>query len=334
VLIFLFPLIGIVFALLSGLCHSKSWPFDYATGFFALAILGMWALFAVHLPMAATFGDSCLWLDEAEQDPQTTLGWNTQQTAIAQACLVNVSLIDALNLSDALRFATVIDFPPIPDIPSAFTSPELTQLQSLLNTVTPTNAFSAYPSDSTINQLLVELNQLTSGSFTRANVITVDPTVYPNVTAVRQHKWDILTLLDAQIVGNQKVMGSQALVNGTVSSLPQAESAAMQVSNDLDLVNVSLTAVLIAGDNLVAAASCGDLGDIYRTFKSSWCDILATAFSFLALACFLIGSTGWVAYLLEKMSHKRLPNPESLHGSSKPTGAEMQQMSGHHTADI
>jgi hypothetical protein len=90
----------------------------------------LYLLFMVHLPLAALTGDACVYLDDQEVDMVGNLG--EQAGTIVDACLLNTSLIVAMNLTDQLDFANTLNFT-TPDFIDAF---DFTQFDSFRANIT------------------------------------------------------------------------------------------------------------------------------------------------------------------------------------------------------
>jgi hypothetical protein len=86
----------------------------------------MFILLAIHLPLAAVVSDGCVYVDEHQGLlNETFTGDKANVAVVINACLLNTSLITALNLTEELNFANQITFPDLPPINQSFDFPAL-----------------------------------------------------------------------------------------------------------------------------------------------------------------------------------------------------------------
>jgi len=195
-----------------------------------------------------------------------------------------------------------------------------------VNNLSPDTAYSNYPNDTTIDNMLTQLNNDTAPDvFDIFNVSMVNASMYNTTTIqVRQLKLDILTALDAQSAASVALSSASHTITTAPENLATSLALAIQTKGDLEELSITLDPLLTAGKNLWMEAYCGEIGVEYHTFKSTWCDLLATAFSFVALACFTVGILGWVIFFLTKILEKRLPHPRHAAGEHFNGETELQ----------
>jgi len=286
--------------------------------------LGMWALFAVHLPFAATFGDSCLWLDQAEVNPSDTLNVSIREGKWMQACLANASILDALNVSDVLGFTNTITFPVFPNIPTSFSQVTTPLAAANQSVQLVTSASLSYDAANTAS-MFSTLNSITSPTTYDATTIrTLDPTPF-NIT-VRQLKWNIITSLDALNDTISRINTARALISGMIGEAPEQQALLVQINDHLLTMKSDLNETITSGRNIKNADNCGTtgptpIGGKYQDFKKQWCDVLATAFSLLAFACFMLATSGIFIFVLAEIEAKRLPHP---HGNAGDKGGDVE----------
>jgi len=91
-----------------------------------------WFLFALHLPLGVLLGDVCAFIDTEEVDLQE--GTTDIQVTLS-ACLTNVSLTEAFNVSAQLEFADAIVIPTLPPINQTFDFGQLNTFENRVSCV-------------------------------------------------------------------------------------------------------------------------------------------------------------------------------------------------------
>jgi hypothetical protein len=261
----------------------------------------MWLLLGVHLPLATTFGDSCTYFDKNEDAlAQGTFFEEASLNTAGMACLAGISMIDALNLTDlflvpfAARPPTlVINLEALEDLRvwSAEVS-MLTEMDLGINT-------SAWADE--VLTLLQEINMDMGTTYTIDTLANFDSS---NATAALQaSKWRALSLAQAQVEASARFMALKTNAS-KVSGLISASAAAGRQAGTMMTMD-PLEKLVTMSDSLAFSATCRNLGASYQLFKASWCGIITTSISFLALSCLCLGIFAGPLIFLSKMLSKR-----------------------------
>jgi len=307
-----FVLIVFVLTVLYGFCfRSKA-----ESGFGAVVQLdfflnvGSLILLGFAVPLMTATGDSCLYLNKAEQDVSGTLNVSVTAGRIIQACLINAPLSPALNLTDALTGVSQLVFLPIsaPPISSAL----LNALASNSTGISTADAFPTWGGTALADSDLMQINTITSGTFSRSNVATMDPMAYAgNEAALTDLKGHVLFLIDLETSLPLFVTyfkGNLTWVQSILGNLSATLNADVATYNSVGIGSSSLTAPLMAATSfLLQNDNCGTLGDDYHAFKTAWFDVMTTSFSFLGLAFFVITLAAIPALVLSRKLAWRLP---------------------------
>jgi hypothetical protein len=114
-----------------------------------------------------------------------------------------------------------------------------------------------------------------------------------------------LTILEANATVNAdladlKAKGIQlkADVDAVGGPLATAQAA-------LSSIDASLSELIEKCDEVKNLGHCGSIGTNYRVFKDTWCNVITTAFSFLALSCMILGIFSGAFVYLSIMLTKR-----------------------------
>jgi hypothetical protein len=101
-----------------------------------------------------------------------------------------------------------------------------------------------------------------------------------------------------------------------VSGLISASAAAGRQAGTMMTMD-PLEKLVTMSDSLAFSVTCRNLGASYLLFKASWCGIITTSISFLALSCLCLGIFTGPLIFLSKMLMKRFDG-----GRGKIGGAE------------
>jgi len=256
----------------------------------------MWPLMGAHLSLAMTFGDSCVYMDQMEASiaSGTASGRDPIEAAALQACLTDTSIIDALNLTQPFT-------PPTFGLPSSsFATPQLDSSLAALQGLTIadlgfTSAVQANYDNSLINTGLTP-------PVTKADLQTASND--PNATVAAAAKVCLTIILANETLAvnlaDLKSQGSQASTDVGAVSAPLATA-----QTALSSIDKSLQPLVNACDSLKSLAYCGTIGANYVIFKDTWCNVITTAFSFLALCCLVLGIFSGAFVYLSIMLTKR-----------------------------
>jgi len=286
----------------------------------------MWTLFAVHLPMAATFGDSCLWLKQCEDEPEVTLKWTKAQVAITESCLVNASIVDALNLTTPLAYLDTLTFPAMGNISTYFNFSKLDQFS---NGVAQLQLQDYQFDQDRLDSQLASLSVLCGTTYTEENIYTFAP-VGSASEQFQEHQIyaDVLTLLNLKqgILHQINDMNEQL---ATVS--PTAQQLLMDAihwQNHLFEVESLIQPIIVSGQTFDQLAYCGSIGDDYKIFKETWCSTLSTALAFLSLSSFAIAVSCVALIICSILEEKRISNPKNV--DPEPPGRLSVDVRGDH----
>jgi hypothetical protein len=294
--------IGLVAGLCEGLKHHTPKLFSFNWHLMYGCMLLLMIAFAVHVPFAAVTGDSCSFLNAAEGTPETKLHITHQAALIILSCLADTpgaSIVAATNLTDVLAFAS-LTFNPQPlgiDL-TQFTYPTLTSLSQQVSTLQPWT-FSNY--NQTVNETdadLINFNNYTSPQvYNRSNVLSVNISTYP--ASQQSAMQTIQDRLNVSIGAENAVLAFLALVSSKTTAASQfAVNFDQDVSTSMSTIFArtsvdssiqnQLSNLIGAGQLIIDNGNCGSIGETYFAFKSAWCDVIATSFSMLVLAFFVV----------------------------------------------
>jgi len=308
---FVLPLLTGLFVVCAGLVHK---PFVLRVNyiFFFFVLFWMWILFAIHLPLAVLTGDSCDYVGDFEVNVPDRIGSDAGK--VVESCLLNTSLLDALNLTQELEFRDKIPFYDLPNISDVFNFPDLDKLTSDVNNLTISSTFDF--GGSSVTEELIIINAITSGLgdptvYNRTNVVnlnstTADLLITANLTF---HKFEALLLIDAEDAMNQKldaIKGNMSRINQQVADLKNQTSFILDNVNALKNILNPLFGYV---DILKSLATCGFLGNAYLNFKRAYCEGVVTALSCMAMATFFIAFFGVPLIILSIVLKKRMPSP-------------------------
>ena len=279
------PLIVLALVLRS----SMLWKLNLHWVFFVSII--MWLLFAVHLAITSAMSDGCIYADTAELN--LTIHFDTQTTAVLQACLLNTSLLTAVNITNSLNFAFSIELPNVTSIEQLLDISELNNLTSSLTTDTLLNAIGFNSSDiaNTEQLSLNTLNQLTVPDyFTLANISTCQPARYGNNVSqeVAALQSAVVQLQQAQTTVTALVTTIQSNVSSLVAGVDGVEDKANRIFASFADVAQTIAPIVNGGQSVIQSAYCGVLGNDYYEAKNSFCTTVQRGAGMIALSTFLI----------------------------------------------
>jgi len=253
----------------------------------------MFILLAVHLPLAAVTGDSCAYIDEKQGNLSSSFDY--QVANVINACLLNTSLVEALNVTQQLDFANLITFPDLPSINQSFS---FSSLDTFVDEVAALDVSTfGYIYNSTAD--LKRINDITipiyGDVWAESNVSQCDPWKYYN--AALPENVPTVNVSRAIIIVNTRAF---QILNATVWSMKHnvsailAQKLALQAQTDafqtdFALIKASINPLIDIVKGTEDLAYCGFVGTAYAQIKSSYCGTTVEALSFLALSFFLLG---------------------------------------------
>ena len=251
----------------------------------------MWLLFAVHLAITSAISDTCIYADGAELN--LTAHFDTQTTAVLQACLLNTSLLTAVNVTESLSFAFSIELPNVTSIEQLVDVSELDNLTSSITSSTLLTAIGfnasaiAYSEQTALNTL----NQLTTPDYyTLANISTVNPNNYPSNSQqqIASLQSTILQLQQAQSALTSLASTIQSNVSSLVAGVTGVEAEANRIFSSFANVAATIAPVVNDGQQVIESAYCGVLGNDYYEAKNSFCTTVQRGAGMIAVSTFLI----------------------------------------------
>jgi hypothetical protein len=208
--------------------------------------------------------------------------------------LTDTSIIDAINL-------TVPFTPPTFSLPSSsFATPQLTAALASLQSLTAADLgfTSAIQADYDNNLVLTGLTPpVTSGDLQTASNhsdVTIREAAKVCLTIIEANATVNADLADLKAKGIQ-LQADVAAVGGPLSTAQTALSS----------IDAGLAPLIEACDDLKDLGHCGSIGTNYLVFKNTWCNVVTTAFSFLALSCMILGIFSGAFVYLSIMLTKR-----------------------------
>ena len=290
VILLILPFVCIVFIVLALLFRSSTWwKINFHWMFFTSVI--MWLLFGVHLAITSAISDACIYADNAELN--LTAHFDTETTAVLQACLLNTSLLTAVNISNSLNFAFSIELPDVTSIEQLLDVNELNNLTSSITTASLYNAigFNATAINATELVALAALNRLTTPDyFTLANLSLCNPSHYPNsnATLVQSLQSTITTLQHSQSTLTTLLTAVQQNVTALVAGVDSVQGEANALFASFSNVAATIAPVVNGGQAVVSSAYCGVLGNDYYEAKNSFCSVVQRGVGMIAVSTFLI----------------------------------------------
>jgi hypothetical protein len=328
-------LFSVVFVtpVLAGLALSskKGWPFkcNFCLGPFYLFLV--WILFGLHWMLGMLIGDGCVYMDDTMVDMRGGLGDAVSGSevgtlaSVINACLVNASLITALNLTGQLDFANLIQFPEMPsqeNITAKFDFSGFNAIESAANGLSESNFYRLAPdgtpierwNSSKVNDPLATMSSMLTGGawwdapnpilYTRADVrsnrtagntwFTTNYAVgdQPAILAAADEAFNAMQIEDTLAAAAEAVRTDTARIDSNITALTQRmKDVVSKVSNqsDPDSVFASLEPLFGRVHEFENVANCGFVADVFGSFKSTLCNQLEKSIQFITLSLFLIG---------------------------------------------
>jgi len=292
--VFAIPLISIIYLLFGGVL-KKPVCFTMAYCYLWFSCTLMWALLAVHLPIAVLLNDSCDFLDIVDQNVSEAVGEDGQ---VMDACLAAEPLADTLGLSGYLNFTEVITFPSLGNISEQF---QFEQLTAFEDEAFSTN-FTTFYSEG--DEALLIINNLTALSprsvgevWSRDNISALNSTwYYPSNSTEATETRDLLDDLQGLLLAEEatlsafadtisKIQANLSAVNDQAYWLQQdVQGLVNNVENASDLLNPLFDSV----HDMEEAAECGFVGDAYYDTKAVMCSAVLGSLARIVVAMFVI----------------------------------------------
>jgi len=292
--VFAIPLISIIYLLFGGVL-KKPVCFTMAYCYLWFSCTLMWALLAVHLPIAVLLNDSCDFLDIVDQNVSDAVGEDGQ---VMDACLAAEPLADTLGLSGYLNFTEVITFPSLGNISEQF---QFEQLTAFEDEAFSTN-FTTFYSEG--DEALLIINNLTALSprsvgevWSRDNISALNSTwYYPSNSTEATETRDLLDDLQGLLLAEEatlsafadtisKIQANLSAVNDQAYWLQQdVQGLVNNVENASDLLNPLFDSV----HDMEEAAECGFVGDAYYDTKAVMCSAVLGSLARIVVAMFVI----------------------------------------------
>jgi len=289
---------GFVSAIFAGITQDGT-HFYHHYGVFLFVLPTVWFLFGLHVPFALVFGDSCELLDSGERDPVNILYWDPQVALLFSTCLANGSLTTAFNLSGEWSLSSI----ELPELDPDTLFGDMTAMTDLISSVDALDL-------SDFGLATVEADVVSS--FTacvrlyRSNTIQCTYTAFGSCPIESALDYDIqeilnckasaLISLDLVVFVNNAIDDLKRInrdLNASIYSRddtnPGIEYLIEESNDSLHLILSNLEDLLVSIQAILGLMYCGELGEIYYTFKYSFCSRLTTAISFLALSLWMCG---------------------------------------------
>jgi len=331
-LIFAIPLISIVYLLFGGVL-KKPMCFTLAYCYLWFSCTLMWALLAVHLPIAVLLNDSCDFLDVVDQNVAATI--NGTEGQVADACLNGDSLVETLGLSSYLNFTEVITFPSLGNISDHF---EFQQLDSFQEDAVSTN-FTTFYSEG--DAALLIINNLTAASpfadgyhWSRDYISALNSTQYypwNSSVAARDTLDSLQGLLMAESVSissfNDTVYKIRANLSAVSDQASWLQQDVQELVNAVENASFLLEPLFDSVHDMENAAECAFVGDAYRDTKAVMCSAVLGSLSRTVVAMFVIAILSmfgccWTIKLVRRVDwwqeQKRQEKDDKLQQSMQP----------------
>jgi hypothetical protein len=251
-----------------------------------------WLLFAIHLPFALVFGDSCDLIYRGENDPGGTLYWDNETSALVFTCLANASLVEAFNLTGTFNFSA--DDIPTVETDGMFESAEVDSMLADIDSLTYDNITGDLTT--AIDVLLGECNTAYNGYHSPPN--TLDRVTIPdldydlangqNRQVLLECRNDLMTMIEAETAGQTFVDDLHAQADVLRDEIDLLETNLVAASDHLAASMRLVTSLLDSITAMLGLASCGEIGENWEIFKYTFCDTLTTSVSFEAFSFFMI----------------------------------------------
>jgi len=299
-IVFAVPLISTVYLLFGGVL-KKPLCFTVAYCYLWFSCTMMWALLAVHLPVAVLLDDACDFLDVVEQNVTDTINGTVGE--VVEACLTDERLTDVLGLSAFLNFTNLIEFPSMGNLSDSF---HFEQLDAFEGDALSTNFTTFYAKG---DAALLTINNLTASSpaadgvhWDRTNVAELSPSAY---FAADSTPWDTLDgLKDLLMAENASISAFADTLDRIRANLSSVdEQASWLQQNVQDLANSvgdakdQLQPLFDAVGDLEETATCGFVGEAYYDTKAVMCSAVLGSLSRIVVAMFVIAILSMVSCL-------------------------------------
>eukprot|EP00808_Paulinella_micropora_P031868 g74176.t1 len=315
ILFLLLAVVGFLLALVAVPCKQPHW-LRYVSIVMGVSIIFMWIMFGVNLPVASTYGDSCGWMTSVETDMDANTNWDPQQVALLTSCLAtNVSMLDAMNLSQVVEAFIQTDFTP-PNTGAFANLLSDSRVNQLATNVSALDTSDFYVGgvnmDTYVNTTLSQFNTNVSGSYKLSGANNYTTFNYAGASAGQKAFYD---KLHQAVTARKKADEHADDLKRDIARVDQAQDTLVAqwntFSNEMNenvptSLHYKFVQVQGAVEGLNELAYCTDLGQLYYVLKLTWCDTLATAFSFLALSFFMLGLITTLVLCLSVLTEKRL----------------------------
>lgn len=254
----------------------------------------MWPLMGAHLSLAMTFGDSCVYMDTMESSIAAGTGTDAVEAAALQACLTDTSIVDALNLTQSFS-------PPTFGLPSgSYATPQLNSALAMIQNLTVEDLGFTVAMQSDYDSNLTQTGLTPPATKTQLEAASTNPN-----TTVADAAKICLALMEAQVTAQLQLATLQANATQVSADIAAVETPLSAARTALGSIDSSLQPLTDACNDLKNLAHCGQIGLTYRVFKDTWCNVITTAFSFLALSCLILGIFSGAFVYLSMMLTKR-----------------------------
>lgn len=328
-IVFAIPLIAIIYLLFGGVL-KKPVCFTLAYCYLWFSCTLMWALLAVHLPVAVLLNDSCDFLDVVDQNVTATIDGTAGE--VMAACLTEEPLADTLGLSSYLNFTEIITFPSLGNISESF---RFDQLNAFEGDADSTNFTTFYSKG---DAALLTINNLTAASpsadghvWSRDDISTLDSSTYYSPSLAKDTLDRLQDVLMAEAVSISafsdtmlKIQANLSAVNNQAYSLQQD---VQELVNDVANASVLLDPLFDSVHDMEEAAECGFVGDAYQDTKAVMCSEVLGALSRIVVAMFVIAILSmfgclWSIQLVRRVewwqTQKRQEKDDKLQQSMQP----------------
>ena len=307
------PFIGLLLVAVGLLLHSST-VLKVNVHFLFLTTLIMFLLFAIHLALLSASADGCLWVDQAEVNLDEYV--DSDVASVFQACLLNTSLITAINISTPLSFAFSISIPNITDVEQLIDFDQLAGLNTTVSQLT-LDAFGFNVTQVTAARLtaLQQLNALTApDAFSVSNVSLCVPSKYGQAAStVSSLQSGIESSLAVQQQLSSLLQAVQRNVSTAVVSANALRAQADSTFSSFLSIASTIAPVVNAGQAVVSAAYCGAIGVDYYDAKHAMCWQVQGGVGFIALFTLLTALALIPAIVC---SHIRGRDEEDYHAGS------------------
>lgn len=309
-LVFLTPLLVIL-----GLVFRRGCPFkcNFCLGPFYIALI--FILFGTHWMLGMFIGDACVYLDESMLDLASALASQSNDntlSSVLNACLTDVSLVTALNLTSQLDFASIVQFPPVlnaSQLASTFDFAGFNTLSSVANRMNSTNF--NFDERTVIDGSLASMSLIPTSSgpdptvtYTRSSFISCHTTQVVCYTSkysgsnldhilnLEQYTWEGFVIL------NEINYAIQSIQNDVHELSVSIEELSVKLNDTVSLVSdksntrsmaSKLQPIFNSVDLFKAEAYCYFAAQDFGRFKSTLCDELENNIQYMTLALFIIG---------------------------------------------